>query len=71
MADDLLNQSLGKYRLLAELGRGGFATVYRALDTTLDRQVALHVLDPRRGAVLTDFGFARLVGTPAYIAPEM
>jgi Tol biopolymer transport system component len=46
MADDLLNQSLGKYRLLAELGRGGFATVYRALDTTLDRQVALKVLDP-------------------------
>ena len=46
MADDLLNQPLGKYRLLSELGKGGFATVYRALDTTLDRQVALKVLDP-------------------------
>jgi formylglycine-generating enzyme required for sulfatase activity len=39
-------QQLGKYRILAELGRGGFATVYRALDTTLEREVALKVLDP-------------------------
>ena len=37
---------LGKYRILAEIGKGGFATVYRALDTTLDREVALKVLDP-------------------------
>ena len=38
--------SLGKYRILAEIGKGGFATVYRALDPTLDREVALKVLDP-------------------------
>lgn len=38
--------TLGKYSILDELGHGGFATVYRALDTTLDRQVALKVLDP-------------------------
>ncbi len=37
---------LGKYKILNELGKGGFATVYRALDTTLDRDVALKVLDP-------------------------
>ena len=37
---------LGKYRILAEIGKGGFATVYRALDTSLDREVALKVLDP-------------------------
>ena len=37
---------LGKYQILEEIGRGGFATVYRALDTTLDREVALKVLDP-------------------------
>ncbi len=39
-------QQLGKYRIREELGRGGFATVYRALDTTLEREVALKVLDP-------------------------
>lgn len=44
MAQDFVQ--LGKYRILSEIGRGGFATVYRALDTTLEREVALKVLDP-------------------------
>lgn len=42
----LAGQSLGKYEILEEIGRGGFATVYKALDTTLDRLVALKVLAP-------------------------
>ncbi len=42
----MTDTTLGKYRILAEIGKGGFATVYRALDTTLDREVALKVLDP-------------------------
>lgn len=51
-------EQLGKYQILDELGRGGFATVYRALDTTLDREVALKVLDPlflRDGAWVARF----------------
>jgi len=51
-------EPLGKYRLLAELGKGGFATVYRAEDTTLEREVALKVLDPlllRDGAWVARF----------------
>ena len=40
------SQSLGRYTIHAELGKGGFATVYRATDTMLDRDVALKILKP-------------------------
>ena len=40
-------QILGKYRIIEPLGRGAFATVYKAEDTTLKGPVvALKVLDP-------------------------
>ncbi|NUQ37353.1 MAG: protein kinase [Caldilineales bacterium] len=41
-------KQFGKYEILGELGRGGFATVYRARDTRLGRQTALKILDPAR-----------------------
>lgn len=36
--------NLGKFEILDEVGHGGFGTVYRANDTTLDRIIALKVL---------------------------
>jgi eukaryotic-like serine/threonine-protein kinase len=44
-ADPLVGELLdGRYQILARLARGGMATVYRALDTRLDREVAVKVL---------------------------
>ncbi|MFM9133860.1 MAG: Stk1 family PASTA domain-containing Ser/Thr kinase [bacterium] len=36
----------GRYQVLRRLARGGMATVYEALDTRLDRTVALKVMNP-------------------------
>jgi len=38
--------SLGKYRVLGVLGKGRFATVYRAEDTRIGRLVAIKFFDP-------------------------
>ena len=37
-------KTFGRYEILEEIGRGGMARVYRALDPKLDREVALKVI---------------------------
>ena len=44
MIDPLIGQTLGQYELQDRLGRGGMASVYRALQPSLGRAVAIKVL---------------------------
>ncbi|MGB7240251.1 MAG: Stk1 family PASTA domain-containing Ser/Thr kinase [Rhodococcus sp. (in: high G+C Gram-positive bacteria)] len=39
-----------RYRIDAPIARGGMSTVYRALDTRLDRPVAVKIMDPKFAA---------------------
>ena len=45
----------GRYRVIAPLGEGGMATLWRAMDEQLDREVAVKLLRPQFG---NDPGFA-------------
>ena len=55
-------QSLGKYRIIAPLGSGGFGTVYLAQDTWIDKRVAIKV--PHR----QNLDFGELLREPRLLA---
>jgi serine/threonine-protein kinase len=57
-----------KYEIIGEIGHGGMATVYRARDTRLDREVALKVMHPHlQGSREAKQRFAREAVTVARI----
>lgn len=47
MDDTLIGAVIGGYQILDEIGRGGMATVYRAHQISIDRDVAIKMLPPQ------------------------
>jgi eukaryotic-like serine/threonine-protein kinase len=45
---EIIGRNLGRYHVLEQLGQGGMASVYKAMDTVLGRQVAIKVILPQR-----------------------
>ena len=50
---DLIGILIDRYKIVEQLGQGGMATVYKALDTRLNRFVAVKII--RKGAFPPDF----------------
>ena len=42
----MIGRALGRYRIVDEIRRGGMGAVFRAMDTKLNREVAIKVLPP-------------------------
>ena len=57
---------LGRFRIVEMLGEGQHATVYRAYDPVLERDVALKV--PRQGVIKTTKGLERFLGEAKALA---
>ena len=45
--EDLTGKTLGHYKIMRELGRGGMGIVYLGHDTRLDREAAIKLISPR------------------------
>jgi serine/threonine protein kinase len=55
--DNLVGQNLGRYHVIEPLGQGGMAAVYKAFDTSLERNVAIKIIrgDKKEGTEQNDF----------------
>src|ERR1044071_8382301 len=58
-ARSMIPESIAHYRIIKKLGAGGMGEVYLALDTTLDRKVAIKII--RADALTTEHLTKRLI----------
>ena len=70
-------ETIGRYEIRKELGRGGMATVYLAHDPRFKRDVAIKVLPPQfthdpkfLARFEQEAQTMTIVGTPSYMSPE-
>lgn len=60
-SDSLTGKRLGHFEIIEPLGSGGMGKVYRALDTSLQRYVAVKVISSRQARSLDNAGRDRLL----------
>ncbi len=55
--DNLVGQNLGRYHIIEPLGQGGMASVFKAFDTVLERNVAIKIIrtDKKEGTEQNEF----------------
>ncbi len=68
LLNDLIEDTLGEYEIIGELGRGGMATVFLAHELALDRKVAIKVMAP---ALLASPGMAERFKREARLAANL
>lgn len=57
--NDYSGEEIGKYKLIAKLGNGGFGAVYKAVDRVLNAEKAIKILEvsnPRKAYELFNEG---------------
>ncbi len=60
--DSLIGKTVDNYQIIEEVGRGGMGIVYKAIDTSLEKIVALKMIDP---ALARDESFLKRFRTEA------
>ncbi len=63
-----MDETLGRYKIIEIIGRGGMATVYRAHDPSFDRDVAVKIISPQSLGVTARARFQREAHTIARLA---
>lgn len=66
--EELVGKTLGQYQIMAEVGRGGMATVYRGYQTSLNRSVAVKVL---AGELARNAGFRERFQREAHAVAQL